>query len=251
MGLTSKTKKLLVFGIIGVSLLLILGYGWWSYNAWANYKINVESHRTSVKEEVSAVFALPVSSEEEHVSKLEKLEALSQPLGGFSSVCGASWFFEWQAKGAYKEAAEAVSGCRTHAQRASELKVEIDNVTAYIKDDAAIAKLTASLGSKEEYAEGEFAAQAGAWREASKQVQALTVSEAYTQVKTTAERSYATIADAWQEVQAAHEARNKANYIKAQEKLQTAYDSLQAISNESQKYLSNMSLHAQTSYEAF
>jgi hypothetical protein len=120
---------------------------------------------------------------------------------------------------------------------ATKLSGPLQKVIAYIRDDNKLAAILATAPQSGELADTTWEAQVISWQKMITDIEGTTVSPVFTSVKVLAVTRSVAVKDAWQAVIAAHQAKDKAKYLAAQDDLAHALDELNEITITSEKEL--------------
>jgi hypothetical protein len=231
---SSRIKRLFssrrwVIGLIVTLLLLFASiYIWWSVSSWSGYENRYATFRQTEKKELQAALDMKTDTKDQRAAKLSALATSVKKLPSDDSLCGISSLIGWQRilAGELKKREEA---CYKVQSNLIALRGSLDKVVEYLESEHALAKLLAVVPAGGEVSEAEWPKQAEAWTAVAKNIEGLQVSGEFDTVKTTTKSAVSAIVAAWNEVLAAHQAKDKARYLKATAALYTAFDGLETI----------------------
>lgn len=208
----------------GLFACLLIAYSMWSKSAWDKVAYSSKV-KASVIAQVEMAFALPTNSGEEREAKKEALAKVIQVAAGSNDLCFIPEMITWQ---------QVINNLEVQKQRCNENKDKIQQleqnlqpVLLFLQDDANVAKALSGLQTqKSEIAEGEFTAIAALWNNTTQDVSSVMVSEHFAPVKESLVTSLQAGSAKWREMLAAHEAKDKGRFVKAQQEIAVAYDHL-------------------------
>lgn len=225
----TRHKKLVIVSAGLVVILVIAGvYIWWSLVAWSGVESRSMALRQSVSTHVGAALRLPVTSNDEKNKKLLALEAVNQEIASHQTVCDVSQFVVWQH--AFEVFKKQEDACRAGLVRLNTLRTSLAAVIKYTRDEQTVARLivAASSGAAESD-EAAWQQTAVSWRGLAEKLKALQVSAPFKPVLTRIITEVEHVDASWQEVVAAHTAKDRARFEKAKDELSKAYGSLKDI----------------------
>lgn len=244
-----RSKKALVV-IISVMLALIAGgYILWSKQVWAQYTPSHAQWHQDIKSEVKALTGLPTGDSKEEDALLLRMEKVSQRITSEQvSACDVSVLVKWQQQ-FIKEYDDMRMACQKTTADIALFQKQLAIAIDYIKDDQELAKIITTTVPSDELAEGVWEKQVVTWNEAVDATTNLSVSSAFKSTQQRAIERMAAVKVAWQELIAAHQLKDKAKYVAAQDKLGISYDGLNDISTDSEKNLAGIADGLRSAYE--
>lgn len=231
-----RSKKRLVSILSAtVFLLAIAGYIFWSKQAWAQLTPASTQWHQGVKADVDQVVTLPAANEAERDALTRRLLGISQKIDrDEDTICSVNRMAQWQRQ-VVPSLKDTQRACEDRLGRTTELRKEIDDVLAYVKDEQALAKLISTAPQAGELADGSWEKQMVGWESTAKAAEKMTVSDSFRPTQQVAVKRLASVKVAWQEVIAAHQAKDKQKYLAAQNALASAIDSLNEVATVSQQ----------------
>jgi len=221
----SHRKDYIVGGIIAVLLIILGGYSLWSKNVWDGYEAKYSQWDTSTKQQITQALSLTVKSDQDRERKMAAIKTVSAAIDSAeTSLCQVNGLISWQH---FIKSLQAKEGdCREVVAKRGDWNKKLKPIVVYLEDEQAIAKVVAKSPKLSQVPDTEWEAQPAVWQALTKDVEGTTVRSAFNPVKQQASKATMGIEAAWKEVIAAHKAKDKARYIKAQGQLTQAYETL-------------------------
>ena len=236
--LSSKKTRIIIGGI--VLALIVGGYMLWSKHAWAQYAASSTQWHQGIESDIKTLTELPVASSKDEDALLVRIKQVTQRIASDQdSVCEVNPLVKWQRQ-FIKGYSSAISACQKMSANITLFQKQLNVAADYMKDDQALAKIITTINPPGELAEDTWEKQATAWGEAVKAVTDLSVSQAFKPTQQRAVEKMTAVKIAWQELIAAHQLKDKAKYVDAQNKLGTTYDGLNDVSTDSKKNLTGI-----------
>lgn len=210
------------------SAVLLLGaaalYGIWSKAAWDNLGRSKET-KASILRQIETALALPTNTSEEREAKKEALQQTTQTIQNLGSPCYIAEVIVWQQfMGDLKQQQER---CAEDENKIRQVDERLRPIITFLQDDATVAQaLTELQAQRAEIGEADFAATAMVWERAAQNVRNVEVSEPFLPVGEATSASLEAGVVKWKELIAAHEAKNKAGFLRAQQELAAVSDQL-------------------------
>lgn len=222
-------KKWLLITLCGLLALATAGYVWWSIASWGGYEKRYSQKQQDIQQKFDSVWSLPADTVEQKQVKLASLAGASAEIDKLApDFCKPSTLVAWQR---YIHAnATRERECMVIIKDAENFSAMVRPAVVFLQQAQGISKALAAAPSQAEAPEGDFDAQLGAWRSVLSSVKGATASGKFEIVKQSTESSVDAIIRAWEEVIAAHAAKDKARYTKAVQGLAAAYDGLGEVS---------------------
>lgn len=217
-----------VIAIIAAVVLLVGAYALWSKHTWDEYETRYEGWHIALRDQVNATLALPTTTDKERLTKLTALKKTSDTImSSKTSLCNANILVNWQQfiemlRMRWHECQKTVTTSVTFNQK-------MQATITYLEYEQALAKVIGEIPSKSELTEADWGAQADTWHNAVVRIEKLPSNTDFAPTKQIARETVLKIDAAWKEVLAAHTAKDKARYLKAQGQLADAYNSLENI----------------------
>lgn len=220
-------------GVIIGSLVLLVGvgvsYALWSKGVWSDYEPSHTQWRQSIKAEVDQAVALPVKTAKEREAALSAHQGVIQRIATTHQIqCAVPAAVAWQMR--FIESLQALEAtCRASVRDVVQFKAAHEQVTTYLKDDVAIAKIITTIPQPTELADSHWSQQIETWNTMIQKTTDLTVSKPFESTKGALIARMSAIRSAWQKVIAASDARDKTAYMAAQSALAAAHDGLNEL----------------------
>ncbi|MEO5950460.1 MAG: hypothetical protein ABIQ04_03340 [Candidatus Saccharimonadales bacterium] len=206
---------------------LIAGsYIWWSFSAWAQFEDRYVSLRQNTATKFSDTLKLPVGTADQKIKKIAAFDELGKDITGQQNICeDVPGLIKWQHTVSAIKRYE--DDCKSLLVKLGVLKTNITEMTGYIKDEQAVATLiqTASTGSLAELDETTMQDTAAKWHTFSEKMKVLKVTTEFEPVLIDLRTKSDHLDACWQEVIAAHTAKDRARFEKARDELSRAYGS--------------------------
>jgi hypothetical protein len=244
-----RSKKYLIIASLVLLAFLMGGYILWSKQLWAQYTSTYVQWHQEFNTEIKAVSVLPTTTVKEKNALLDRLDGMSQRISSQqANLCAMTPLVQWQQRAipAYESAR---NDCQKKLTAVVSFQNQLDSVIAYIKNDQDLAKILATASPASELEDGVWGEQVAAWSKAIDLTGKLSVSAAFKSTQQQALDRMTAVKVAWQELIAAHQLKDKAKYIDAQNKLGTAYDGLNDVSAASEKNLIGLADLLSRAYE--
>lgn len=238
---TSVWYKSRRFWILASSILffgVVAAYGLWSKVTWEKLEYS-EEVKVSIVRQVEVALALPSTTPEERKAKKEALQQATGAMQASGDPCYVADFIVWQ---------QFIGDLKQRQHRCIENKNKIHLVdeklrliVTFLQDDADTAQALAKLqAQKPEIGEADFLNAAAIWEEALKEVRTVKAGEQFLPVQQALVLSLEIGAGKWKELISAHEAKNKAGFLKVQRELAAASDQLITTRELEQKELAKL-----------
>lgn len=220
--------------IAGVAVVLFLGgagvYIWWSQSAWGTYEKKYLSVRQDVDAKLTQAFSLQSDTPSERQRKIDQLASLTADIDETGdSFCRQNVLIGWQ--GAFGEYKAYKESCETTMATIRIFNDQLKSTINYLQQEQTFAKQLGAVPAQAEVAEGDFEGQLTAWRSVYEGLKSAGTSADFAPVKQAAIGATEGIVRNWEEVIAAHRAKDKARYVKATQTLAAAYDSWQTVAS--------------------
>ncbi len=252
---TASSIKAKVFSrrgviIIAIATFILMGaFVFWSKYTWDTYQTNYETWRASTLNQARTSLALPVTNDQERQAKFVALKKTSDTItSAKKSLCAVNILVGWQRfmdmqRNREQSCQEIVGNFATFGEK---LKV----ATGYLESEQTLAKILAEAPAKTELGEADWTAVSAGWHAIVGKVDALAVDGNFTPTKQAARDATGKIDAAWQEVLAAHAAKDKGRYVQAQSQLVQAYSTLGTITDVDTVQLKGLLDPLQSAYAA-
>jgi len=235
--------------IIATILLVVGGYALWSKYTWDEYEVEYGKWHTTTQDQLNTALMLPAVTEKERLTKLGALKKASDGItSARTSLCNANILVSWQRIApAFRDREEK---CQRTVDTSVAFSQKMQAVITYLEQEQVLTGLISAIPvGKSELAEADWQAQAAAWHETASKVKTLPSNTDFAPTKQIAAETIVKVDVAWQEVVAAHGAKDKARYTKAQTQLADSYGSLDAIAVTGAKQLKILLDPLQAAYE--
>lgn len=224
-----------------IALLIVVisagGYVLWSKQTWDAYQPAYTQQHQNLKNDINRLIQAPTASLEDRTAILNGLESVSRQSDVASQKqCQVHPVVAWQAK-IWRSLDTAQINCTATMMSVAKLGSPLQKVTAYIRADNKLAAILATAPQSGESVDTTWEAQVTSWQKIATDIEGTTTSAAFSPVKTLAMTRTMAVKDAWQAVITAHQAKDKAKYLAAQDDLAHALDGLNAITITSEKEL--------------
>lgn len=208
---------------------------------WAQYTPAYMQWHQGVSSDIKKITSLPTTSDKEQAVVQERLLAITHRIKTEQgAVCSVNSLLAWQQK-VVSEYNNARLACQKMATNTVAFQQRLSMVMSYISDDQSLAKIITKTSPKGELTDETWANQVAVWNEAIAAAEKLAVSSVFKPTKQQAIDRMAAVKLAWQDVIAAHLAKDKGKYVAAYDKLATSYDGLSEIAVVSEKNLADIS----------
>lgn len=241
-------SKWLKIGLPVAVILLSAGlYVFWSINTWNNYQTRFTGLQNDAQSKIKGALGMKVESHDERVKKMDALQESRDMLPTSTDpLCQVNPAVDWQNfVGNLKEQKEKCGEVRA---KLVNLRDALDKVIVYLENDHALSQALSGLPVGGEVAEGDWVVQRDGYKAVLKQVSDLQVSGDFSSAKqAVVDKLTATVA-AWEEVLAAHGAKDKARYTKATKTLAENYDGILSVGKVSSDRLQELVKLFENSY---
>lgn len=239
-------KYLIITGLVPV--LIISGYMLWSKQVWEQYTPSYAQWQQDVKLNIKTITTLPTTNSTEQDVLLKRLESVSHRITSEqSSICDITALVKWQQQFILKYG-NAQIACHKRTADIVSFQKQLDVMIAYLKNDQELAKIAITVTPSAEISDDAWENQVAGWSEAIDATKNLSVSATFEPTRQRAVERMSAVKVAWQEIIAAHQLKDKAKYIAAQDKLGVGYDGLNDIVVDSKKNLADLSSSLNNAY---
>ncbi len=246
-----RTKKAWLFvGAATVFVVLALGYLLYSLQIWRNYEQDYKVWQTTTKNDLSAVLSLPMTSLKEREQKLAKLQAIAADLKTQqSNMCHVRPLTGWQTN--FEGIGVVQKQCNAVASKVEGLITELGVIMAYLTNERTLTtSLTGLISQPAQPDEKTWDQVAAAWHKFGAEIAAMKPDVSFESTKKVAVTAVTGIDTAWQELLAAHTAKDKPRFVMARAGVMAAYDALGAITAENDKQVSLLDKKLSQAYSA-
>lgn len=213
----------------------------WSKQIWAQFTPSYIQWHQSIKADIDRITALPISTNKEQDVVVARLTDVSNKINTEQrTVCTVNSLVQWQQK-MVAVLNDAHVACQKMIASTAEFQKRLAIVIAYSKDDQVLAKIITSVPQSGELADDSWEKQVTAWGDAMKAAEKMSVSDAFKPMQQLAIKHMTATKAAWQEVIAAHQAKDKSKYLAAHSTLASAIDGFNEISVTSQQTFTKLS----------
>ncbi len=202
----------------------------WSKYTWDTYQTNYEGWRASTLDQARTSLALPVTNDQERQAKFVALKKTSDSIAAAKkSLCTVNSLVGWQRFMEVQHNRE--QNCQTIVGNFATFGEKLKEAVQYLESEQILARVLAEAPVKTELTEAEWTDVASGWRAVVGKVDAIVADGNFTPTKQAARDATSKVDAAWQEVLAAHTAKDKSRYIQAQAQLVQAYSTLGTITD--------------------
>jgi hypothetical protein len=246
-------RLFIISGVIIVTLGLIGAYSFWSMSAWETYRLSYVGWQEELRSDMDSAITLPAGKQQERARKMSALKDVSTDIiKAQGSLCASSvhYLIGWQHfMSTLKEREDA---CRQIVTAAGRLGEELQAAMVYLENEQKLADIiTTAAGSQTTVTETTWGSQIAAWQEAGGAIKKMSVSPDFTPVKDSTLENIRLVGAAWRQLDAAHKAKNKTEYLRAQTQLTSAYKSLREVTvRVGEQQLAKLADSLQTAYDA-
>ncbi len=224
-----RMPKQLPFIISAGLVVIVGGYIWWSVVAWSKYEQTYTVKQNEVQQTLDTVWNMPADTNEQKQAKLASLSAAVTEIDRINlDTCNQNVLISWQR--IIQQNGEHEKACKEGIQSIKERSVSIKPSVEFLQQAETLAKSMSQAPSLAEVTESDFDGQLNAWRNVQNSIKNMSASDRFEVVKQSAQSSVEGIIKAWEEVAAAHKAKDKTRYTKAVQALAAAYDGLEDVS---------------------
>jgi len=247
--MSPKRRRVIIAAISGLVLVLVAVYTFWSMNTWSVYKTTYESWQKELRNDVDAAMALPGTTANERAKKLTAFKSISSTITKTQqSLCRTPAIITWQhVIGELRHRQEV---CAQIINKADSFGKKMQTTNSYLENEQTTANTIekALVASEGKVTEATWNSQVAIWQDAGKAIRNLSSEAAFTPIKASALEKIKVLESAWQELIAAHTAKDKAKYTEAQGKLTIAYEALSSLSTVSVEQLTKLADSLQSAY---
>jgi flagellar biosynthesis chaperone FliJ len=223
---TTSSKRLVI--IIGSALLLvvlIVGYGVWSSVTWSNYDKTYENWSVAAKKDLATSIQAKVSNDQQRLKKISQIRETVQGLDQSArTICQTNSLVNWQSfLGDLKKKQEE---CRKHQEKVTVFVEKMRPILTYLDDEQKVTKVLAGVPKNtEQLDEKTWEAQVAPLQNVLKAADGISVSSEALPLKEATQATLKENIAAWQELIAAHQAKDRSRYENAQVRLVKSYSS--------------------------
>jgi hypothetical protein len=245
-----RRRRIIIIASVVLVALLVAIYAFWSMNIWNSYKTTYESWHKELRTSINSTMALPAATPAERAKKVTAFQGTSSKIDtAKQSLCRTPGLITWQH--AIYNLRQREEACTQIIGEADMFGKKMQATTNYLKSEQALASAiaTALAASEGKVTEETWGSQVATWQDASKAIAKISSAESlFVPLKTSATEKVTSIQTAWQDVIAAHTAKDKAKYSEAQTKLIAAYAALSSISTVNAEQLSKLTTPLESAY---
>jgi hypothetical protein len=222
-------------GNILLCILVIGTYILWSKQVWGQYTPTYVQWHQAIQANVSTAVALPATNaKEQDVVFAQFKDIMRQIDAKQSTLCTINPLIHWQQQ-VINSLKDMETTCQQKVAAIVMFKSQLKKVIDYNNDDQNLARILTAIPKADELADDTWVKQVEVWDGAVKATEKLAISDNFKATRQLAVEQMTAIKTAWQEVIAAHQAKDKQKYITAQATLATAIDGLDEIAVASEK----------------
>jgi hypothetical protein len=238
-----RSKKHVIILVGSVLVLISAGsYVLWSKQVWDAYQPTYTQWHQTLKTDIAALAEAPTASPDDRKAVLSSFERVTKQADvANQTLCQIHPAVAWQAN-IWHNLQAVRTDCATTVASAAKLGDPFQKVTTYIQDDNKLAAIITTAPQSSELADDAWEAQVTAWQKMTTDIESTSASAAFAPVKKLAVTQVTAVKDAWQAVITAHQAKDKAKYLAAQDSLAHALDGLSEITVMSEKELQPLTI---------
>jgi hypothetical protein len=247
--MSPKRRRMMIVSIGGLLVVLVALYTLWSMSIWNTYRTTYENWQKELRTNVDMAMALPGTTAKERAKKLTAFEGVSRAVSSAQqSLCSTPVVITWQH--IIVSLRQREEACAQTVSKADAFGKKMQTTTSYLEDEQAVATTIekALVASEGKVTEATWGSQVTTWQDADKVIGKISSSVAFAPVKASALEKLKVLESTWQELIAAHAAKDKAKYTEAQGKLTTAYEALASLSTVSTEQLTPLTTSLQSAY---
>ncbi|MDN5274103.1 MAG: hypothetical protein JWP06_4 [Candidatus Saccharibacteria bacterium] len=244
-----RRRTLTITAISGLFVVLVAVYTFWSMNTWSSYKTTYESWQKELQVSVDAAMALPGTTSAERAKKLTAFKNVSGTItSAQQSLCHTPVIIAWQ---------HVIVGLRQHEEACAQTISKADTfgkkmqmTTSYLESEQTVAMTIEKTlaASQDKVTEATWNSQVTTWQDADKAIGKMSSGATFAPVKASALEKVKVLESTWQELLAAHAAKDKTKYTEAQSNLTIAYAALGSLSTVSAGQLAPLTTALQSAY---
>lgn len=244
---TKKRTRLVIVLVAAIALVSLGLYGFYSVQSWREYEGNYLAWQSAAKKEVDASFALPIDTPEEYEQKLQSLKDINIKLEGEQgAICSGRPLTGWQS--GFGAAKDLRDHCQDVAKEVNELTGTLTEVLGYLQGEYTLRQLLGSATGSYQ-SEESWTGAVASWQKTRADVEKMSSNASFASTKEITVIAVKGVESAWNELLAAHVAKDKPRFIKAKAGLSSAYDGLGAISVKNDQQMAALSKKVGEAYK--
>ncbi len=245
----SSHKKLMIITSAVLIFLIILGaYAAWSIATWRAYDETSMAAPREVRSSLDSSLKLAAQTGEDRSKKLGALKTVQDDIAAKKDLCDVQVLIEWQSS--FEHVKRLKEKCLSARQSLENLGVSLERVVHYLEDEKRMTEVIAPLQTEGELDEQVWKQLAANWLEAGKKLSELKPGEEFKPVLSIVKERTEGVAARWQELQIAHEAKDRVRFEKATDELKKAYGILKATVDDTASTFASLEKQFADSYAA-
>lgn len=243
-----KSHKWVIIAILISLLTIIISVGGliYSQQSWNSYESNYNQYLSSAKNDINKVI---LSVDSKSANRLNDIIKIKDKLTIEAKLyCEAPSLIKWQSF--ISEYSKKINNCALKKQNLSKLLLDLGELAGYLESEQKLANILskANLDTNQSNSVNKWGEIEPFWRQAA--IDTAKISDAY-QFKSTkifASDKLVKIADAWQQLCNANNAKNRQQYEEAHVNLNQAYTQLPTIGDYSKAEVDKLIANLNASY---
>jgi len=240
--------------ILSASLLLIsivIGVYFLSQQIWSDYEAGYNRHFESAKTDIDGVILQNLTGSK--ANSTDKLNSIAQIqtklIGEMTAYCEVNSLIKWQSF--VKQYSDKINDCERKKELLNQLLIYLGETIGYLKAEQELAAiiLRANTGTNQNNQADKWSEIEAFWRQAVTDTSKLTDTDKFNPTKTIAINNLTKVADVWQQLSSANQAKNRQQFEEASSNLDLAYTSLTEISDSSTAEIKKLISDLNNSYE--
>lgn len=223
---TVSRKQLVIIGSVAAILAILGAYVTLSVQQWQLVQADTDKSAQEFARDTKRVFADTTDSRERYIV----VERLADTTPDHS--CNVGWWGDWEAS-LFTAARKTKGSCQKAADKRKEVRQYAKRAVEFLDDQTAIQTVLVKLSfGKSPITEGDFAKHAAAVAEVDKELKAMSVSQAARPLLESAQKAVTGVGTAWDNLQKANKAEERARYEATAGALDQAYLQLSGVSKQ-------------------
>jgi len=239
-------KWWIIGGSVFAGLLILGGIIAWNILSWADYEQKYTSWHSQLRTKTDVALALPAKTPSDREKKRSSLGALGGIINEGKSHCDRYKIIHWQQF--IPQVKERIDACNQIRERSGRFAIDMNIVVGYLDAEQGITRVLAK-GIATKLDEGVMKQQPQVWLGIEKEVGVLDIPERFVPVRQLAVVKAAAVREAWQLLVAANDAKDRAKYEEATDKLAAAYGAFGEITDLSEKTFVPLVASLEKSYQ--
>ena len=238
-GYLKKHAWLLSFVSVGLLVVMIVSIGHvMSERYWTEYVQKTDSYYLSTEQKTRSIIS----------GKNDSALSSLQPLyDNADEICKPSTLYGWQTRSGSVKAKQ--NRCEDNASRLRAFGLKLKTVTIHLDSQQQITDMVKATESPDEVSEDGFAEVVESWEGLALKIDTLKVPDTMNETKRVTQERVRLMITVWQELQAAHVAKNRIGYETATAKIVSEYNALGEIATVSTISLEKLANSLQSSFD--